>query len=97
MLATVEPRIKAVLDRRGLGEGDDAGAAGGNHAHYVPSGHLVYTAAGTLRAIPFDLNRLATRGTPVTVLPKVPTLFAAFELAAMDHHDLHIHGEGRLA
>ena len=28
---------------------------GGSHAHYVPSGHLVYAAAGTLRAVPFDL------------------------------------------
>jgi hypothetical protein len=27
---------------------------GGSHAHYVPSGHLIYTAAGT-RAVPFDL------------------------------------------
>ena len=24
---------------------------GGSHAHYVPSGHLVYAAAGTLRAV----------------------------------------------
>ena len=31
---------------------------GGSHAHYVPSGHLVYTAEGTLRAVPFDLARL---------------------------------------
>ncbi len=28
---------------------------GGSHAHYVPSGHLVYAAAGTLRAVAFDL------------------------------------------
>ena len=44
---------------------------GGSHAHYVPSGHLVYTADGTLRAVPFDLARLETRGTPVTVLPRL--------------------------
>jgi len=44
---------------------------GGSHAHYVPSGHLVYTAAGTLRAIPFDLTRMQTRGTSVTVLPRL--------------------------
>ena len=31
---------------------------GGSNAHYVPSGHLVYAAAGTLRAVPFDLARL---------------------------------------
>ncbi|MEQ1760496.1 MAG: protein kinase [Vicinamibacterales bacterium] len=37
---------------------------GGYHAHYVSSGHLVYGAAGTLRAVPFDLGRLAVVGTP---------------------------------
>ena len=46
---------------------------GGSHAHYVSSGHLVYAAAGTLRAVPFDLARLETRGTPVTVVPDVVT------------------------
>jgi serine/threonine-protein kinase len=58
---------------------------GGSHAHYVSNGpdspergereggHLVYAAAGTLRAVPFDLGRLETRGTPVTVVPDVVT------------------------
>ena len=46
---------------------------GGSHAHYVSSGHLVYAAAGTLRAVPFDLARLETGGTPVTVVPDVVT------------------------
>jgi serine/threonine-protein kinase len=46
---------------------------GGSHAHYVPSGHLVYAAAGTLRAVVFDLARLETRGTPVPVVPDVVT------------------------
>ena len=46
---------------------------GGSHAHYIPTGHLVYTAGGTLRAIPFDLARLETRGTAVTVLQRLAT------------------------
>jgi serine/threonine-protein kinase len=58
---------------------------GGGHAHYVPSGlgspkraereggHLVYAAAGTLRAVAFDLGTLETRGTPVPVVPDVVT------------------------
>ena len=46
---------------------------GGSHAHYVASGHLVYVAAGTLRAIPFDLTRLETHGTAVPVLPRLAT------------------------
>ena len=46
---------------------------GGSHAHYVPSGHLVYAAAGTLRAVAFDLARLETRGTPVPIVGQVVT------------------------
>ena len=44
---------------------------GGHHAHYVPSGHLVYGAGGTLRAVAFDLARLAVVGTPAPVLENV--------------------------
>jgi eukaryotic-like serine/threonine-protein kinase len=46
---------------------------GGSDAHYVASGHLVYVAAGALRAIAFDLDRLETRGTAVPVLPRLVT------------------------
>jgi serine/threonine-protein kinase len=46
---------------------------GGSHAQYVSTGHLIYAVAGTLRAVPFDLARLETRGTPVTVVPDVVT------------------------
>jgi serine/threonine-protein kinase len=47
--------------------------SGGSDARYVPTGHLVYAAAGTLRAVAFDLARLETRGTPVPVIPAVVT------------------------
>ena len=43
---------------------------GGSHAHYVPSGHLVYGQAGSLQAVAFDLARRES-GTPVTVVPDV--------------------------
>ena len=46
---------------------------GASDARYVASGHLVYAAEGSLRAIPFDLERLETRGTPVTVQPRLLT------------------------
>jgi eukaryotic-like serine/threonine-protein kinase len=54
---------------------------GGSHAHYVSSGereggHLVYAAAGTLRAVPFDLAHLETRGPSVAVVPDVVTTIA---------------------
>src|SRR6185436_12032293 len=48
---------------------------GGSDARYVQSGvqsgHLVYTAGGTLVAVPFDLARLEPSGPPVTVLPRL--------------------------
>jgi serine/threonine-protein kinase len=46
---------------------------GGSHAHYVPTGHLVYGAGDKLRAVAFDLDRLEAVGTPVTVLEHVAT------------------------
>ena len=56
---------------------------GGSQAQYL-SGHLVYTAARTLRAVAFDLERLEVTGTPVPVLPQVVTLpngTAEFDIA----------------
>ena len=41
---------------------------GGSSARYEASGHLLYAAAGTLRAIGFDLRRRATSGAPITVV-----------------------------
>jgi hypothetical protein len=49
---------------------------GGSHAHYVPTGHLVYGASGTLRAVGFNLDRLEVIGTPVSVLDQVVTTSA---------------------
>jgi serine/threonine-protein kinase len=42
---------------------------GGSDAHYVPSGHLVFTAGGTLRAVRFDVAHLTVVGTSVPVAP----------------------------
>jgi Tol biopolymer transport system component len=58
---------------------------GGSQAQYVPSGHLVYAAAGTLRAIAFDFNRLEAVGTAIPVLAHVTTLptgTAEFDIAS---------------
>ena len=46
---------------------------GGHHAHYLPTGHLVYGASGTMLAVAFDPNRLEVVGTPVPVLDEVVT------------------------
>jgi eukaryotic-like serine/threonine-protein kinase len=63
---------------------------GGSHAHYVSSGHLVYLAAGALHAVPFDVTRLETRGTPVPVVHDVETTVNGAALAV-------VAGDGTLA
>ena len=41
---------------------------GGTNPRYSPSGHLLYARAGSLLAVPFDLDELRVTGTPVPVL-----------------------------
>jgi eukaryotic-like serine/threonine-protein kinase len=58
---------------------------GGSQPRYVSSGHLVYGAAGTLRAVPFDLARLEVLGPPVPVetrLLTTPSGSADFDVAS---------------
>jgi Tol biopolymer transport system component len=47
--------------------------SGGRQAHVTSSGHLVYVAGGTLRAVAFDAERLEMRGAPAVVVPQVAT------------------------
>ena len=63
---------------------------GGSHGHYLSSGHLVYAAAGTLLAVPFDLARLEIRGTPVPVVSAVLT-------SSTGALDAAVAGDGTLA
>jgi serine/threonine protein kinase len=65
---------------------------GGSDARYVSSGHLVYGAAGTLRAIAFDLPRLVVVGTPVPVLPQVQVNGAAAVAVAADGTLVYVSG-----
>ena len=58
----------AVLDLR---TGQQRTLIGGSQAEYVETGHLVYAAANTLRAVRFDLERLAVVGDPVTVVDQL--------------------------
>jgi serine/threonine-protein kinase len=46
---------------------------GGSYPRYVPTGHIVYRVAGTLRAVAFDIRRLEVRSDPVPVLQRVVT------------------------
>jgi serine/threonine-protein kinase len=47
---------------------------GSSHAQYAPSGHLLYGAAGALRAVGFDLARLTVVGPSRPVVPQVRTI-----------------------
>ena len=44
---------------------------GGVFGSYVPTGHILYAVGETIRAVPFDLSRLAVTGTPVPVVDSV--------------------------
>jgi Tol biopolymer transport system component len=46
---------------------------GGSQASYVATGHLIYGAADSLRAVPFDLATLAVTGAPVPVISQAAT------------------------
>jgi serine/threonine-protein kinase len=64
---------------------------GGAGARYVSSGHLVYTRAGGLVAVPFDLKRLEVTGPPVSMLEGLS--MSPFTGAA----DFSLSGDGSLA
>ncbi len=44
---------------------------GGYHAHYVPTGHLLYVHAGTLYGVRFDLDRLEQTSPPAAIVDKI--------------------------
>ena len=67
-----------------------ARAAGSSTRLRWRSGHLVYATAGTLRAVPFDLTRLETYGTPVPIEQNVVT-------TATGAVDAVVAGDGTLA
>ena len=46
---------------------------GGSNPLYALTGHIIYGVDGTLRAVPFDLDRLEVTGEPVPVLEGVMT------------------------
>ena len=61
----------AVLDR-GTGAVTTV-LRGGSSAEYVSSGHLVYIAAGSLRAVRFDPDRLQVLSSPVPIVDRIVT------------------------
>ena len=62
--ARVELQVLGTTERKIL-------VQGGFGARYSPSGHIVYANAGTLYAVPFDVNGLETTGLPIKVVDGV--------------------------
>jgi Tol biopolymer transport system component len=60
---------------------------GASSARYVATGHLLFTRESTLYAVPFDVDSLTTRGTPVQVLRGVngDTTTGASHVAVADN------------
>ncbi|MDA2915179.1 hypothetical protein MYX77_14730, partial [Acidobacteriia bacterium AH_259_A11_L15] len=46
---------------------------GGSYGWYAPTGHLVFARAGSILAVPFDLERLEVTGSEVPVVSNVMT------------------------
>jgi eukaryotic-like serine/threonine-protein kinase len=59
----------AVLDLRTPNAAPKILIRGGGDARYVSTGHLVYVAGDTVRAVPFDLERLEVQGRAPISLP----------------------------
>jgi eukaryotic-like serine/threonine-protein kinase len=64
--ARIEVLLLGTGERRLLVEG-------GTYARYVPTGHVVYARAGSLLAVPFDLDTLTVTGAPILVVRDVTT------------------------
>jgi serine/threonine protein kinase len=73
-LATSANSQIAVLDLRSATPGHKILIRGGSDARYVPTGHLVYFADGSLRAVRFDLDRLEIIGSAIPVLASLATV-----------------------
>lgn len=61
-------------------------------AHYTPTGHVVYSQAGQLLAVPFDADQLEVTGPPVPLIDEV----APEEFAISDNGAL-LYGQGSAA
>src|SRR5262245_3135768 len=66
---------------RSLQTGEQRDVIAGTRPSYAPTGHLIYAQGSTLMAMPFDLRRLATTGSPAPVVEGVlvtPALAAQY-------------------
>ncbi len=82
----------AVLDLRSSPPQTNILVRGGSDARYVSSGHLVYLAGNSLRAIPFDLDALKTTADTAT-----PVLAGMATLVGQLGADFDVSATGTLA
>jgi serine/threonine-protein kinase len=61
---------------------------GASQAEYVETGHLVYTAAGALHAVRFDLGRLEVVGAPMPIAEEVSIVDELASYAVSQHGTL---------
>jgi serine/threonine-protein kinase len=71
--------------------------SGGSHAQYAASGHLVYGAAGALRAVAFDLDTLTVRGRSVPVVERAVTKGTGAANFAMSRNGSLVYESGDVA
>jgi serine/threonine-protein kinase len=72
---------------------------GGTHAVYLPTGHLLYSAGGSMRVVSFDADRLEVRSDPVPV-PEPITVSSIGAVNASISHDgtlAYVPGGGAVA
>jgi serine/threonine-protein kinase len=69
---------------------------GGSAAEYVETGHLLYAAAGTLRAVRFDPVRLEVLSDPVPVLEQVMTKTTGAAEFSVSRHGALVYVPGRV-
>ncbi|MBP1609554.1 MAG: serine/threonine protein kinase [Acidobacteria bacterium] len=93
--AQILPGGKAVLFTLGAGDlrriavqslksGERKELFAGDSARYLPTGHIVYSLKSVLFAIPFDVDKLETRGGPVSMVEgvlKMPGIVAQSQYA----------------
>ena len=56
---------------RSLKSGEQKELVAGSDAHYLQTGHIIYTSGNNLCAIPFDLDNLEVTGGPVSLIESV--------------------------
>lgn len=91
LLLTLVPEgtdAEGVIVVRSLDTGRQQTLVRGIQGRYVPTGHLVYFAGGTLLALRFDLSALAVRGSPVPVAEDVAVSSSPGWANSVAHFDI---------